>query len=450
MEGNGINRMEQDGIDQWMEANQNEIVSIAERIFGLAEVAEEETESMKCLCQYLQAHGFAVEIGAGKMPTSLKAVWGRGKPCVGFLGEYDALPGLFQNPVPEYSGNDKAPGHGCGHNLLGTGAAAAAVALRYAMEAKGLKGQVVFYGCPAEEILKGKMVMLEHGCFQELDAALSWHPSDLANPGEISYAAMDSIQFTFTGKSAHAAARPELGRSGRDAVELMNIAANYLREHVTDDVRIHYAHIDCGETPNIVPAKAKVWYYVRAKRQETVADTTNRLIDIAKGAGLMTGTVPDWSLLLRGTHTQVNHTLSRYIYKAMCTTAIPEYTEEEIAFAKRLSQSVTGERASGNMNWYLPAPTGTLSYNHGSTDISDVSHVVPVGYLKSVCLPKGVPLHSWMATACFGMGIGQKGMLFAAKVLAKTGMRLMADSQALKAVQDEFRYGSDSLARLRR
>lgn len=425
-------------IDQWFDENQEEICAAANDIFQFAEVSEQESNSMKRLSRYLKGHGFSVETGVGGMSTSMRAIWGIGHPCIGFLGEYDALPGLFQPPEPIYKGNEAMPGHGCGHNLLGTGAAAAAVALRYAMEAENRTGQIVFYGCPAEEILKGKIIMAQNNCFHELDAALSWHPSDIMNPGEISYSAMDSIQFTFIGRASHAAAKPHLGRSTLDAVELMNIAANYLREHVTDDVRFHYCHIDCGEKPNIVPAKSKVWYYVRAKNRDTVTDTTNRLLDIARGAGLMTGTSPSWSFLSRGYETQINHAMCRLIYEAMCETALPVYTKEELDFARQLAKSVDNGLSSGQMNLSIPIPTGSISYNCGSTDLSDVSHIVPTGYFKAVCLPEHIPLHSWMATACAGMGIGQKGMLFAGRVLAKAGFRLMTDKQALDIVCQEF------------
>lgn len=411
---------------------------MADDIFHYAELAEEETRSMERLAAYLRANGFTVETGMGGMPTALRAVWGSGKPCIGFLGEYDALPGLSQGASPVYCGDEKAAGHGCGHNLLGTGAAAGAVALRYAMETDNIPGQVVFYGCPAEEILKGKIVMAAHGCFRELDAALSWHPADVMDSGEVSYSAMDSIQFAFAGRAAHAASKPHMGRSALDAVELMNVAANYLREHVTDDVRIHYAHIDCGEKPNIVPAKAKVWYFVRARSRAAATDTTERLLDIARGAGLMTGTTPSWEFLSRGYETLINRRMCSLIYESMCETGAPVYTDEELQFAKELAAVMPEGQSTGEMNTAIPKPDGSIFYASGSTDVSDVSQMVPMGYFKATCTPANVPLHSWMTTACAGTGLGRRGMLFAAQVLARTGLRLVRDREALEEVKAEF------------
>lgn len=424
--------------DLWLEEHEREICQVAEDIFQYAEIAEQENASSERLSRYLKMHGFAVQSGVGGMPTSLRAVWGKGKPCIGFLGEYDALPGMNQGPSPVYSGDEKLPGHGCGHNLLGTGAAAAAVALRYALEEEGREGTVIFYGCPAEEILKGKIVMAENGCFKELDAALSWHPSDVMNPGNISYSAMDSIEFTFYGKAAHAAARPHMGRSALDAAELMDTAANYMREHVPEDVRIHYAPIDCGIKPNIVPPKAKVWYFVRARSRKAVDSASEWLLDIARGAGLMTGTTPSWEFLCRGQETLVNQTMCRVIYEAMCETEKPAYTQEELAFAEALAASAGDNVSYGKMDLTIPKPDGSVIYNCGSTDVSDVSHIVPTGYFKVACMPFGISLHSWMTTACAAMGLGHKGMLFASKVMAKAGLRLITEEGLLAEVKKEF------------
>lgn len=433
--------MEEDGsmdrtMDLWFLEHEKEICQTAEDIFRYAELAEQEQASARRLARYLEDHGFQVELGVGGMPTSLRARWGNGRPCIGFLGEYDALPGMNQGQSPIYNGDEALPGHGCGHNLLGTAAAAAAAALRHELEREGREGTVVFYGCPAEEILKGKIVMAEHGCFQELDAALSWHPSDVMNPGNISYSAMDSVEFTFQGRAAHAAARPHQGRSALDAVELADIAANYMREHVPEDVRIHYAPIDCGIKPNIVPPLAKVWYYVRAKSRKTVDETTAWLLDIARGAALMTGTAVSWKFLSRGKETLVNQTICRVIYEEMCGIDRIDYTAKERSFACELAAS--SGVGDGHMEWSVPEPTGGILYNCGSTDVSDVSHLVPTGYFKAVCMPFGTPLHSWQATACAGTGLGQRGMLFAARVMARTGWRLAADKELLKKAQQEF------------
>lgn len=423
--------------EEWFEKNQEELAAVAEEIFGYAEVAEEEYESQKCLGKYMEKHGFSVEYGVGGMPTSLRAQWGEEGPCIGFLGEYDALPGLNQGPEPVYNGNSELPGHGCGHNLLGTGAAAAAVALRDMLKKENRPGKVVFYGCPAEETLKGKVVMVENGCFKELDAAISFHPSDTMNAGNISYSAMDSILFTFNGISAHAAACPHTGRSALDAVELMDIAANYMREHVTDNVRIHYAPIDCGMKPNIVPAKAEVWYYVRARSKAEVEGVTEWLLDIARGAALMTGTKVSWEFLTRGNSTLVNDTITRMIYEEMCQLKKPEYTEEEMAFAAKIAESAGAGVSNGKLDLTVPEPIG-IEYQCGSTDVSDVTHVVPTGNFKVVTQPLGIPLHTWLASACSASSIGRKGMIYAGKVMAMAGWRLATDADLRERAKKEF------------
>ena len=255
-------------IRSFLQEHRADITTTAQRIFTFAELADEEQRSSRELGAFLERSGFSVKYGIGGMPTSLRAEWGNGSPVIGFLGEYDALPELDQPPVPYYCGDAAKSGHGCGHNLLGTGAASAAAAMAAALKAEGKSGTVVFYGCPAEEILKGKVVMAKNGCFRELDAALSWHPAMENRCGELAYLAMDSIQFHFHGKAAHASAAPHRGRSALDAVELMNVGANYLREHVTDDVRIHYAHLPNGAKPNIVPAEAGVVLCARPRTQQ--------------------------------------------------------------------------------------------------------------------------------------------------------------------------------------
>ena len=400
--------------------NQAEIVALSQELFHLAEAAEEEWQSARAIAGYLEQRGFEVERGVGHMPTALRAVRGQGGPVIGFLGEYDALPGLDQPPKPDYCGDPQKNGHGCGHNLLGAGTA-------------------VYYGCPAEETLKGKTVMLKNGCFTELDAALSFQPGVDHNCGELAYLAMDSIRFAFEGTSAHASAAPHRGRSALDACELMNVGVNYLREHIPDDVRIHYSYLPGGESaPNIVPAHAGLWYFIRARKRETVDDVTARVEEIARGAALMTSTKVEWEFLSRGYDTLVNFGMCRLIHRVMEEIGPPRFSSEEQAFVRGLAGHLEGETEEIRMSETLVRPQGAVAYMSGSTDVSDVSRVVPVGYFRTVCGPMGCPLHSWQYTACAGHSVGQRGMLFAAQVLAETGWRLMRSPSLLREIRAEF------------
>jgi len=426
-------------IRRYLEKNRDRITGLAHEIFGYAELAEEETRSSSALAKFLEESGFAVERGVGGMPTALRAVKGSGAPVIGFLGEYDALPGLNQPPVPHYCGDASKSGHGCGHNLLGTGAASAAAALAAALEAQGLPGTVVFYGCPAEEILKGKVVMAKNGCFRELDAALSWHPGMENRCGELAYLAMDSIQFHFHGKAAHASAAPHRGRSALDAVELMNIGANFLREHVTDDVRIHYSYLHGDEKPNVVPAESGAWYFVRARDRDNLSDITERLIDIARGAALMTSTTVDWKFLSRGYGTLVNFTLCRLTHDVMAGLGHPGFSEEEKRFAAELSVSSGDTAEAGTLDETFDTPRGELRYMTGSTDVSDVSQIVPTVNIRVTCAPKNMVLHTWQYAACADSDIGRKGLLFAAEILAQSGWRLATEPALLAEAQREFR-----------
>ncbi len=425
-------------IHVFLEENRDRIIGLAHEIFGYAELAEEEMKSAAALKAYLEAFGFAVEEGVGGMPTALRAVKGSGKPVIGFLGEYDALPALDQPPVPHYCGDAEKPGHGCGHNLLGTGSATAAAALAYAMEKQGLPGTVVFYGCPAEEILKGKIVMAGNGCFSELDAALSWHPGMENRCGELAYLAMDSVRFHFHGKPAHASAAPYRGRSALDATELMNIGANYLREHVTDDVRIHYAPLPADLKPNVVPAEAGSWYFVRARERENLDDVVNRLLDIARGAALMTSTTVDWEFLSRGYGTLVNFTLCRLMHEVMCEVGHTGFCENEKAFAAELAKNSGFAPGAEILDETFDTPKGEIFYMTGSTDVSDVSQIVPTVNIRVACSPKGCVLHSWQFAACADSDIGRRGLMLAAEYLAQAGLRLMTEPQLLEAVKKEY------------
>jgi aminobenzoyl-glutamate utilization protein B len=416
-----------------------EIVRLSRDIFEFAETADEEVKSSARLADFMKAHGFRVEFGQGGLSTAFRAEWGQGKPVIGFLAEYDALPGLNQKPLPSYSGDPSRNGHGCGHNLLGAGAAAAAAALKAALEKENMRGTVVLYGCPSEEILHGKIAMAHGGAFRELDAALTWHPKDENRVGEQSHQAMDSVQFHFKGKTAHAASTPHLGRSALDACELMNVGVNYLREHVPVDVRMHYSYISAGEKPNIVPEYAAVWYFIRGMDRATVDMVTDRVGDISRGAAMMTGTEVKIEFLSRGYETLINHTLCNLFFKVMTETPKPVFTKEEKEFARKLAENIgIGGGDGGVLKENIEPLLGRVEHAMGSTDVSDVSQIVPTGSFNAACAPFGTSLHHWGFTANAGNTTGEKGMMFAAEVMARAGLALIEDPGLLTAAKDEF------------
>jgi len=426
-----------DKLRVFLDQQEESLISLANAVFDHPEVANQEFTAVNLLTEWLGQQGFQTIVYAD-YPTAFRSAWGSGSPVIGFLAEYDALPGLDQNRVPVQAGDGSKPGHGCGHNLLGVAAVAAAAALKDWLQAENLPGTVVLYGCPSEEILEGKVIMARKGAFRELDAALSWHPGDINQTGEVSYQALDSIQFTFKGRTAHAAAVPHLGRSALDACELMNVGVNYLREHVTDDVRIHYSYLSAGEKPNVVPDYAKTWYFIRGKDRATVNETTARVLDIAAGAALMTGTSCHHEFLVRGYETLVNFTLSRLIHEVMHDIGAPEFTEEEQRFARTLSASIDAPEATGELQEDIVPMRSEIIRRSGSTDLSDVSQLVPTVAFNTVCAPRGTPLHHWTFTACAGTSIGHKGMLYSATIMADAASRLIGDPDRLMEAKQEF------------
>ncbi|MBZ0299678.1 MAG: amidohydrolase, partial [Anaerolineae bacterium] len=267
---------------------------IAREIWDHPQIALRETFASDLLAQELEANGFSLERGVGQMPTAFVATWGEGQPIIGFLGEYDALPGLSQKVGTEKDPVEMGgPGHGCGHNLYGTACLGAVLALQEAMQQNRIPGTIRFYGCPAEETLVGKTFMARAGVFDDLDAALTWHPGSTNIVWNGSSLAMNSFKVNFHGFSTHAAAEPELGRSALDGVMLMDVGVNYLREHVIPEARIHSVITSGGQAPNVVPAYAQVWYFVRAPRRDQLNEIYARMLDIAQGAALMSGTTHD-------------------------------------------------------------------------------------------------------------------------------------------------------------
>ena len=429
-----------------VDQNAGILTALAKKIWANPETAFNEVNACKWTAETLRNAGFEVETGYVGMPTAIRAVWGKGHPVIGFLGEYDALPGLSQKVSTEKEPLvPGAPGQGCGHNLLGVACIGAALGMKAELEATGKEGTVVFYGCPAEEVLTGKAFMAREGAFTDLDVAFSWHGATTNNVTLGTMTGLNSAVFHFHGITAHAGGDPHNGRSALDAVEIMNVGANYLREHVTSDVRIHYVIKEGGTALNIVPDKASVWYYVRALSREAVEDTYRRLVLVAEGAAHMTETKLEIEFM-GGCYNTLNPVmLTTLTHDVMEQIAMPQWTAEENAFAETLngkSQQYEAVKAKGVLE-HGPLCTfvePVLNENgYGSTDVGDVQHIVPCVQVMTATCNLAAPGHSWQITACAGTDIGMKGMLFGSKVMAATAMKLVEDPKLIEEAREEFK-----------
>jgi aminobenzoyl-glutamate utilization protein B len=443
----------QDRVLAFLDNHESSLVTLAQAIWDRPELAQEETFASHLLAEQLESAGFAIEWGDERTPTAFVASWGSGKPIIGVLGEYDALPGLSQKVTPLRDPvQEGAPGHGCGHNLLGVGAMAAALAAKDVMEQAGLPGTLRFYGCPAEETLLGKVLMARAGLFDDLDAALTWHPSYVNSPWASIATAVNSFRVNFYGIASHAAAAPELGRSALDGVQLMDVGVNYMREHIPTQARVHCVITEGGQVPNVVPAFAQVWYFVRAPNREMVDQIYAWMLDIARGAALMTGTTYDVEFLSGCYNTLPNDTLGDLLLDKMRQVGAPRYTQEEIALARQLQETFPPGSIEGGMARYRipkgeidgPLPETIIeAYNKGqvtpgSTDVGDVSYITPTAQINTVCQAFGTPGHSWQNTVTSGMSIGHKGMMLAAKALALATLDLQTQPELLQAARQEF------------
>lgn len=403
-------------IDNWLTTNKEELIHIASDIFCHPETAYQETYSSKRLADFLETQGFRVTWKTADIDTAFTAVWGSGKPMLGFLAEYDALPEI---------------GHACGHNLLGTAVCAAACALKDDMTASDTQGTIIVYGCPAEEIMSGKIVMNAAGVFDELDVGVMWHPFDRNRISNDIWQSQDIKNYTFHGISAHASKSPENGRSALDAAELMNIGVNYLREHVSDDVRMHYAYLDNGIPANVVPDIAKTNYFIRSAKRSRTEDASRRVDDCARGAALMTGTTVDIELVKSCKEMKVNRVLAELYYDAMTRIPAPEYTDEELKFAADLSKEAGFENHGVYFTELEPLENAPVPISIG-TDASQVSHTIPLITISAATMCKGTPLHHWAAAKQTGMSIGHKGMLYAARCMAEGTKLLMETPGAIE------------------
>ncbi len=422
-------------INEILEGKRKYFTDLADYIWANPELAYREYKSAKALKDAMVECGFEVTENLAGIETAFKGTFGSGHPVIGFLGEFDALAGLSQESMkaekcPITPG---APGHGCGHNAIGTGCLAAAVAMKELMEEYKLPGTVIVYGCPAEEQGCGKSFMTREGVFNELDVAIAPHPGDNNTIMGVSMLANIQAEFTFYGHAAHAAAMPHMGRSALDAADLMIVGVQFLREHIVQEARIHHAYIDAGGTsPNVVQAKAKLLFYIRAPKGYQVKEIFARMQDVARGAALMTGTTMEFEVKSAMTDLFNNDVLGKVTEEAWTEVGETQFSEKAYEIAKLLAPAVGNPEAKDVLDTSVPKYVRVPVAMPGSTDVGDVSYVVPTVMMMYAAETKGTPGHSWQLVAQSGTELMHDGMMHNAKVMALTGMKLLQNPQLVE------------------
>ncbi|MCI9236076.1 MAG: amidohydrolase [Anaerotruncus sp.] len=447
-----------------LEGRRDMLRGIASQIWGFAEIKNQEYRSAALLKQVLRDEGFSVTENTAGLETAFIGEYGEGKPVIAFLGEYDALPGLSQEPCLTYQKPvvEGGSGHGCCHHVLGTGALGAAIAVKEHLERTGGTGTVRYYGCPAEEGGRGKQVMAMAGVFQEVDAAITWHSTDDNNIWSMNFLATKGGVFHFKGITAAAPGQSVIGRSALEAVELMNVGANYLRGHLEPDCFINYAVVNAGgAAPNVIPADASVSYLLRAKTRKTVIQTFRRLVEVAQGAALMSGTQMTYEAEFGTSELIPNRALERLVYEKFKEVGPTPYTEKDLAYARELRKSlppgaeemtfqalrmlygdvaealipqIRGKEINDILYPYVPIEKS----KYGSTDVCDVSWFTPVVQVTAACYAKDTPGHCWQVTTQGQADLCYSGMMTAAKVMALSGIELLENPEALRQVREEF------------
>lgn len=421
-------------------AHQESIVKISREVWANAELSLEETSSAAVHIRELEAAGFKiVSKGTAGVPTSFVAEWtqGTGGPKIGFLAEYDALPGLGNVAEPRQAPVPNAPnsnGHGCGHNMLGAGCTGGAMALKTTMEQNNIAGTVRLYGCAAEETEGAKVYMAREGLFDDLDAALAWHPAPVAAAGLVRTSAKNDVKITFRGRTAHAGETPWEGRSALKAAELFGIGIQMMREHILPTARVHYVYESAGSAPNVVPDEARIWIVIRDEDREKVARMTDWVRQIAEGAALATQTQSEFDQFFGMYDLLPNEPLARLLHGLMQQKGI-EWTPDEQAFAVA-TQKAMGLPENGMMTQVLPfIPAKTTG---GSTDVGDLSYLTPTAAFMWPTFPLGVSLHTWPVTAAGGMSIGDKTSLSSAQILAAAGYELLTNEKLRNEAKADF------------
>ncbi|TWH47279.1 M20 family metallopeptidase [Sporomusa sp. KB1] len=457
--------MDKQRLNQIIEEKKDVFINVSDKIWEYAETRFVEVKSSELLCEILESEGFSIEKNIADIDTAFVASFGSGNPVVAILGEYDALSGMSQKPgiAEKVALSEGASGHGCGHNLLGAGSLAAAVAVKKFMEENKILGTIRYYGCPGEEGGSGKTFMARAGAFNDVDIALTWHPLTHNKVMSMNTLANYQIYYRFYGRSAHAAAVPHLGRSALDAVELMNVGVNYLREHIIQEARVHYAVTNTGgSSPNVVQAEAEVLYLIRAPKVNQVQEIYERVCNIAKGAALMTDTRCEIVFDKACSDIILNNTLEKLLYKNFIEVGVPQLDESEMQFAKTMRNTLAASDISSDLRTTSEYMGGEgqeiveklkekvvsdiiLLYSYSamklpiSTDVGDVSWIVPTAQLGVACNVFGTPGHSWQTVAQGKTSFAHKGMLVAGKVLARTAVDALIRPEVVAEAKEELK-----------
>ena len=425
-------------IQQSIDNKKENLISISDAIWEAAETSLEEYTSSKLLMDYARENGFEVTENVADIPTAFMAKYGSGKPVIGILGEFDANAGISQKRIPKKEARiEGGAGHGCGHNLFGTASLGAAIAIKEQIEKGTIQGTVIFYGTPAEETIFAKVWMVRAGVFDQLDVCMDWHPGDTVVSGTETSKALVDFRVMFDGETSHASADPWNGRSAVDALELYTTGLNYYREHILPTSRIHYQIEKAGNVVNVVPDKAQIWTRLRENSVEKVDVMYERALDIAKAAALMTGTTYKTKLISGIYEILVNRTGAEIMQKNLEALGNITYTTEEVEYANSILKE-SGKPQIGIDGKVKPLQE-TLPAQGGSTDVGDVSQVVPTVRMSATVAAKNGPWHSWAVVACTGMSIGHKGMIYAAKALSMTMADLYKNPKLLTAVKEDYR-----------
>jgi aminobenzoyl-glutamate utilization protein B len=411
----------------------SEIHLMAMRLWDYSEIAMMEAQSAEFLIGVLEDEGFSVEPGVAEMPTAFVASWGSGRPIIGILAEYDALPGVGNAAVPHRAEREDGltSGQGCGHNVFGAGSVGAAIAIKRTMERHGLEGTIRLYGTPAEETVVGKVYMAKAGVFDDLDAAFEWHPSQETGVRNQPGRALNNFTVEFFGQAAHGAGDPWNGGSALDAVEMMNYGVNLMREHIRPEARIHYVITRGGDAPNVVPEYAKVWYYVREADREKVGEYYDWILKIAEGAAMATRTTHEVTLITGVHETLLNRPLQVAMQANLEHVGAPQFPEEYQEFARQLQASLDLEQ-KGLDTEIKPLADEPQPVSGGSTDVAEVSYIVPTVGLRVTTAAADIPWHSWATAASHGADGSVLGAEIAAKVLALTGVDLLINPALLE------------------
>lgn len=425
-------------IQQSIDNKKENLISISDAIWEAAETSLEEYTSSKLLIDYARENGFEVTENVADIPTAFMAKYGSGKPVIGILGEFDANAGISQKRIPKKEARiEGGAGHGCGHNLFGTASLGAAIAIKEQIEKGTIQGTVIFYVTPAEETIFAKVWMVRAGVFDQLDVCMDWHPGDTVVSGTETSKALVDFRVMFDGETSHASADPWNGRSAVDALELYTTGLNYYREHILPTSRIHYQIEKAGNVVNVVPDKAQIWTRLRENSVEKVDVMYERALDIAKAAALMTGTTYKTKLISGIYEILVNRTGAEIMQKNLKALGNITYTTEEVEYANSILKE-SGKPQIGIDGKVKPLQE-TLPAQGGSTDVGDVSQVVPTVRMSATVAAKNGPWHSWAVVACTGMSIGHKGMIYAAKALSMTMADLYKNPKLLTAVKEDYR-----------